>query len=42
MNMKKKLKRKLINMQNRYGKLAGKTMWILWKKTENIGSTNGK
>ena len=42
MNMKKKLKRKLINMQNRYGKLAGKTMWISWKNTQTRGSTNGK
>lgn len=42
MNVKKRLKRKLITMQNRYGILAGKLLWISWKKTEKGVSENGK
>lgn len=34
--MNKKLHKKLIKMQNKFGKEAGKAMWIVMKKNEEL------
>lgn len=40
MNEKKRLKRKLIILQNQYGKDRGKVAWKAWKETQGK-KTNG-
>jgi len=41
MNVKKQIRRKLINLQNLYGKQAGKLAWKTWKENQKKENTNG-
>lgn len=41
MSEKKKLKRKLITMQNQYGKETGKVVWKNWKLNIKKEEKNG-
>jgi hypothetical protein len=41
MNEKKRIKRKLITMQNLYGKEKGKLAWVAWKGTQKNDKKNG-
>ena len=41
MSEKKKIKRKLINLQNLYGKQVGMVAWKLWKEERKKVKTNG-
>jgi hypothetical protein len=41
MSEKKQIKRKLINLQNTFGKVRGLAAWKLWKEEKKKVKTNG-
>ena len=38
---KKTIRRKLINLQNSFGKKRGKIAWTIWKKETGVEKKNG-
>lgn len=41
MNIKKQQKRKLITLQNTYGRIKGKTAWLKWLENQKKEDNNG-